>query len=361
MKYSSAKNNSHNLKSLIKIIKKILRWFLLGFILFFLLNTLKDHADDVASIQITSAGWGYLGLSLFVTLLAHIWSGWVWTWILLEFNQPVPVFWALRIYLTTNMAKYIPGNVWHFYGRIYSLTKVGISGNVATVTVLLEPLLMAASALIITLMGTLGYFQNISPNGLEVGGFNFSSTLITVGKFLALAGVMLGIHPSILNPLVKFLGKAKLKKKKKSGENPGDYPGDTLNIQPGKLERYPLLPLIGEMGFLALRGSGFLLAMLAMMSPMDSLNLSSVFSALLALGAFSFAWLLGLVVPGAPGGIGIFEATAIALLQNYFTPGVLIGSIAFYRLISVLAEAIGGASAWLIDKYIIKESNQSKI
>jgi len=346
------------IKRLIKPLKSYLRWVILGTILFFLLTTLKNHADEVASIQITATGWGYLGLSLVVTLFAHIWSGWVWTWILLEFNQSVPVFWALRIYLTTNMAKYIPGNVWHFYGRISSITKIGVSGNVATVSVLLEPLLMAAAALIITLLGTFGLWSGTSQNGLEIGNYNVSLTLLQISKVLGLTGVLIGVHPRILNPLIKFLGKSKLKKNQKSIENNGDKP---LNLNPGKLQRYPLLPLVGELGFLLLRGSGFLLAMIAMMSPIHSLNLSSVFSALLALGAFSFAWLLGLVVPGAPGGIGIFEATAIALLQNYFTPGVLIGSIAFYRLISVLAEAIGGAISWVIEKYMVSPSNYPKV
>lgn len=92
--------------------------------------------------------------------------------------------------------------------------------------------------------------------------------------------------------------------------------------------------------------------MLAMLQPLDSFNLATLISSgFLVLSAFSFAWLLGLVLPGAPGGIGIFEATAIALLQNNFPPGILLGAIAFYRLISLAAEAIGGASAWLIEKY----------
>lgn len=360
MKFRANGQNSEIINPVIKIIKSSLRWVILGAILFFLLTTLKNHADEVASIQINSGGWGYLGLSLLVTMLAHIWSAWVWTWILLEFDRPVPIFWALGMYLTTNMAKYAPGNVWHFYGRIITLMKVGVSGNVAAVTVLLEPLLMAAAALIFTLIGSFGLLQTTLANGLTIGTYNFSYTFLQTGKGLGLVAVLLGIHPLILNPLIKFLGKGKFNKKKKLPDRFGENHSPTLNLQPVKLHRYPWLPLIGEMGFLALRGSGFLLVMLAMMYPLYSLTLSSIFSALLALGAFSFAWLLGLVVPGAPGGIGIFEATAIALLQNHFTPGVLIGSIAFYRLISVLAEAIAGAIAWLMQKYIITDSNPGK-
>ncbi|KOR33731.1 hypothetical protein AM228_28130 [Planktothricoides sp. SR001] len=347
----------------IKIFSKYVRWLIFGAGLFFLIITFKQHALEVGSLKITALGWVDLGLSLIVTLLAHIWSGWVWTWILREFNQPVPVFWALRIYLTTNMAKYIPGNVWHFYGRILTINQIGVPGNVATVSVLLEPLLMAAAALIMALLGSFAPLQNTSAHGLEIGAYKFSQTVIQIGKILGLTGVLLGVHPVILNPLVKFLGKGKLKNQRKkhhpapkfTRKITAESDKDSLNslrLEPGQLQRYPLVPLIGELGFLWLRGSGFLLAMLAMLQPLDSFNLSTLMkSGFLVLSAFSFAWLLGLVLPGAPGGIGIFEATAIALLQNNFPPGILLGAIAFYRLISLAAEAIGGASAWLIEKY----------
>jgi len=65
----------------------------------------------------------------------------------------------------------------------------------------------------------------------------------------------------------------------------------------------------------------------------------------LLLGAFSFAWLLGLIVPGAPGGLGVFEATAITFESKLFS-GLVISAIALYRLV-ILAEAAGAGLAWL--------------
>ena len=109
-----------------------------------------------------------------------------------------------------------------------------------------------------------------------------------------------------------------------------------------KLERYPLLPLLGEMGFVGLRGAGFLCTLL----PFTSISLEQVPG---LLSAFSVAWLLGLILPGAPGGIGVFEATAIALLDGQYSPALLLSSVAFYRLISILAEAAGAGLAWIID------------
>ena len=71
---------------------------------------------------------------------------------------------------------------------------------------------------------------------------------------------------------------------------------------------------------------------------------------LLIFSAFSFAWLLGLVVPGAPGGVGVFEATALALLEQKFAPAIVLSAVAFYRLISVLAETFAAGLAWLKQK-----------
>ncbi len=99
-------------------------------------------------------------------------------------------------------------------------------------------------------------------------------------------------------------------------------------------------PLLGELGFLGLRGLGFCLTLLAL-APIAWDQLPTVIS------AFSFAWLLGLIVPGAPGGLGIFEATAIALLGQYYSPGILLSTVALYRLISVLAETLGAGLVWL--------------
>ena len=97
------------------------------------------------------------------------------------------------------------------------------------------------------------------------------------------------------------------------------------------------------MGFLLIRGLGFLWA-IATLTPID------ISSIPLLLSAFSFAWLLGLVVPGAPGGLGVFEATAIALLDSTYEPAIILSTVALYRVISILAEAIGALLAWLWQK-----------
>ncbi|MDZ8050517.1 MAG: lysylphosphatidylglycerol synthase domain-containing protein [Aulosira sp. ZfuVER01] len=301
--------------------KKILRWMILGGTLFFLGKALKDHWLEVINIQIDAMGWAILAIATGVTLLAHTWAGWIWTWVLHELNQPVQSLEFIQVYLKTNVAKYLPGNVWHHYGRIIAAKNATGSIGAATLSVVLEPLLMAAAALIIIVLF-----------GTEFAVAN-TNIVWQILQFLCLAGILCALHPWFLNPVIRFVQRLKAKKLEKDSNS-------SFNL---KIERYPLRPLLGELGFLGLRGTGFILTLFAL----GPLNASQI---PLLLGAFSFAWLLGFVVPGAPGGLGVFEATAIALLQHHFPAALVISAIALYRLISIIAETAGAALAWLDER-----------
>jgi len=257
-------------------------------------------------------GWRLLAIALLTTLFAHIWAGFVWGWTLEELGQSTSAPWSIRTYLTTNIAKYLPGNVWHFYGRVWAAKDAGVPLAIAIVSVVLEPLLMAASALMVGLIG------------IRQGGWGLQ--VVSLAIALAL------VHPRILNPILH-----KLSRKKASGQD--EMAAEAQQVEQIGLRRYPIKPFLGELIFLGLRGLGFLWIVLAF-APIPPGQILPVFS------AFSFAWLLGLVVPGAPGGIGVFETTAIALLPAQLTPAVILSSVACYRLVSTLAEALGAAGGW---------------
>lgn len=295
-------------KGVLSKFKPYLRWCILGGTLFFIMKAFKDNWQEVAAVRIDGVGMLLLVAALSVTLISHVWAGWVWLWILGEFNQVVDRGWGIRVFLKTNIAKYLPGNFWHFWGRIQASSEAGIPAGVAILSVLLEPLLMAADGLLIGVAGS----------SVEYGEL----------QILGLVGILVGIHPKILNPVVKFVGRVKLK-----GER--NALGEDL-----KIKRYPLLPLVGEILFIGLRGCGFLLTLRAL----TSVELGEVPQ---LLSAFCFAYVLGLVVPGAPGGVGVFEATAIALLSHRFPAAILVSAVAFYRLISIGAEASGAGLAWM--------------
>ncbi|MBW4455011.1 MAG: flippase-like domain-containing protein [Nostoc indistinguendum CM1-VF10] len=301
--------------------KKFLRWIILGGTLFFLAKALKDNWIGVTAIRIDGVGWAIIAIATGVTLLAHTWAGWIWTWILQELNQPVSSPQFIQVYLKTNIAKYLPGNIWHHYGRIVAAKNANISAGAATLSVLLEPLLMLAAALIIIVLCS---SQFAAANTIFV---------LQILQLLSLAVVLCAIHPRFLNPVIRFLYKLKAKKSTTSTEQ----------TVPFNLKSYPLRPLLGELGFMLLRATGFILTMFAL----GSLSVDQI---PLLLGAFSCAWLLGFVIPGAPGGLGVFEATAYELLQHHFPSALVFSAIALYRLISILAETAGAALACLDER-----------
>ncbi|NET71650.1 MAG: UPF0104 family protein [Sphaerospermopsis sp. SIO1G2] len=296
--------------------KKFLRWFILGGTLFFVAKTFRNNWLEVSAIRIDAVGWAILIVATSVTLLAHIWAGLIWTWILHEFNQSVSSVKFIQVYLKTNLSKYLPGNVWHYYGRIVVAKNANISPVIATFSVLLEPLLMATAALIVVVLF-----------GSQLAIHN-SSVWIQIFQLIGLLILLTAVHPWVLNPIIVFL--YKLKNKGLQNEPINNF----------SLERYPFLPLLGELIFLGLRGTGFVLTVFALI-PLNFQQIPLLF------GAFSLAWVLGLVIPGAPGGLGVFEATAIAILQHRFPANLIISAIALYRIVSILAETCGAGLASL--------------
>jgi uncharacterized membrane protein YbhN (UPF0104 family) len=282
--------------------KRYGRWGITAAAIAFLLHSLRRHWQEVTTLHLNAVGLSLLVVSLGITLLAHIWSGWVWGWIMQYLQQPISCVWSTLVYLQTNLLKYLPGNVWHFYGRVRALQNKGVSNGPAIVGVVLEPLLMAAAALLLGIATPTRYW-----------GWQLALLLL----------VMLSVHPRVLNPVVQRLSKAKLAKSETYLAEP-----------PPMLRHYPLQPFVGEVGFVVLRGLGFAAIVLAF-TPLELADLPRLIS------LFSLAWLAGLVIPGAPGGLGVFEAIAVTLLQGWLTPGVVLAAVALYRLVSTLAEALG--------------------
>ncbi len=287
-----------------KQLKPFLRGLILAAVLFFLLKTLANHWREVAQIRIDAAGIACLTIALGITLFAHIFAGYVWAWILKLLSYRVSGAWGAKTYLTTNLAKYLPGNIWHFYGRISAATKLRIPVEAATLSILLEPLLMVIAGCLFVLIGS------GSIAWLQIG--------------IAIA-ILIAIHPIFLNPILRQVSKLK--------------PSTSIL----RLEKYPLLPLLGELGFLGLRSIGFVFAVLAL----RTVNWGDL---PLLVTAFSWAWLLGLITPGLPGGIGVFEAVAIAFLSRSFPSGEILAIVALYRLVNTLAETLGAGLAWIDDR-----------
>ncbi|HEY9827718.1 MAG TPA: lysylphosphatidylglycerol synthase domain-containing protein [Stenomitos sp.] len=289
----------------------------------FLGKTLYDHWHEMSSVQITALGWSCLVIATGVTLFAHVWTGWVWGWILQELGQPVSRIWAAQAYLKTNIAKYLPSNLLHLYGRAIAAKDQGVPLAIASLSVLLDTLLMAAS-------------------GLILGLFSIPRDWLPFTVF-GIVCILIGLHPKLLGRLIRRLS-AKLNLHTTEDSSDG--------LRSRMVTRYPAGPLLGEVGFIVLRGIGFVLTVAAL----TPISLSVV---PILISIYSIGWVLGFITPGAPGGLGIFELTVSALLTQQelfhndpgFSVGIAISAVAIHRLISTLAEAIGAVLAWADERW----------
>lgn len=76
----------------------------------------------------------------------------------------------------------------------------------------------------------------------------------------------------------------------------------------------------------------------------------SYFSYGTVIGAFLLSWVVGFIVPGAPGGIGIREAIITFLLAKSVQQESVVISIIIYRFITTIGDLVGFIVAFLFKK-----------
>ena len=69
---------------------------------------------------------------------------------------------------------------------------------------------------------------------------------------------------------------------------------------------------------------------------------------------FSLSWSIGLIIPAAPGGIGVFEGCFLFLIGNDYSQSSLIMSLIIFRFISSCTDLI--LSAPLFFKQVVKRN-----
>ena len=94
---------------------------------------------------------------------------------------------------------------------------------------------------------------------------------------------------------------------------------------------YPYKPLLVEILFVLFRFLGFL-------SCIKAFSISSLISQGELISSFSLAWIVGLIVPAAPGGLGVFESVILFSVGLHFSEGPLLASLLCYRLVSTISD-----------------------
>lgn len=300
----------------------------------FLLAALAGNARQLLQLSLDGQGWCWLLLGVGLSLLSLVANGLAWGVVLRWLGHRPRWAAVVLLFLASNLRKYLPGGVWHLLARLRALRVGGeaeagaapasaallqapLNTRQALVAVLLDPLLMAVAALALVPFG-----------GWQTG----------LGVLCPLA--LLLLLPRWLNPLMERLERQRTRQLQARGLLEADDAPGGLQL-PG----YPWQPLLAELGFVLLRFAGFACCVQAF-----DLSFSLGWGGWLA--GFSLAWTAGLVVPGAPGGLGVFETVLILRLAFAVPEAPLLAVAISYRLITALADLIAAGSAQLDRRWL---------
>jgi glycosyltransferase 2 family protein len=229
------------------------------------------------------AAWVFLVALVFVYLLANVLQANAWWHLLLGFGAERSRGWGVKLYGITQLAKYVPGNIFHLAGR----QAMGMADGV--------PVWPLAKAVV-----------------WELGMLSFTGA--TFG-FLAL--------PWLVHELPVWAA----------------ITAFTLAIA---IAGFGLLRFFGprfarafgsQLLFLAICGLIFV-ALVALVEG------ESHFNWLPLAGAFVLAWLAGLVTPGAPAGLGVRELVLLFLLKGSIDEANLVLAVVLGRIVTVSGDLL---------------------
>ena len=223
----------------------------------------------------------------------------------------------IGVYIFTNSLKYIPGGIWHFIER-YNFLKKNIKPKIALYSLLIEPYLMLSSASLL-----ISFFLFYNPIY-----FLFIIPTILLNKKLVY--YILSRLESLKNNTINIV-KVNISRKK-------------FDIEVNIKTFFPSQAILIEMIFILFKFLGFIFCFNIFNQEIYS-NIYPIFI------IFCLSWSIGLIIPAAPGGIGVFEACFIFLSRNNYSESALIMSLIYFRIISTLTD-LSLSAPFLWKKYI---------
>jgi hypothetical protein len=246
-------------------------------------HKLWKQSGHIAEIQIDEQFLLLIALLSLIYGLTNFLLARAW-WLLLKcFNDVTAWKWAVKTYGISQLAKYVPGNVFQFAGRQALGVAEGLSGKSMAKSAVVEIALLAISG----------------------------ATLASLTLSLVYAGLQ-----NFIGPLVSF-----------------------------SLAVMVIIAIYAWRGWLLVHA--YLLQLLFFVSAgiIFVLTLNAIHPGLIGVseapivtGAFVLSWLIGFLTPGAPAGIGIRELVLTIVLNNMIGATDLILAVALSRLITMLGD-----------------------
>jgi glycosyltransferase 2 family protein len=261
----------------------------------------------VGQLHISSPAWLVVSVALYA--VSHPTTGLAWPLALRQLGEPVPILVGLRIGLTAQVGKYLPGSIAHYVGRGGLARVAGIPLRASGLSTALELTSCLAGGLIILVAMVL-----IDPRPVaSMPILDFMAIAIALALLTAAAALAAWVWSRSRNPLV-FVA-----------------PATCL-------------------------AASFALSGLSCFSLLAALDQGHA-SVAAVVGAFTLAWIAGFLVPGAPAGVGIREAVLLAALTPMVGAGPAIACTILHRLMTACVDAVAAllGYTWLASASLSKK------
>ena len=190
--------------------------------------------------------------------------------------------WSLRVYAVTQIAKYLPGNIFQFAGRQAIGASAGISHKILLKSSLWEIILLALAA------GS--FFPALAYKFLPM------SKSVAFGGFCILALILVAVAIFVAPKLLSWAA--------------ANYAGQVISSS------------VIFAGVYVLAGG----------------EIATGFDMLILMAGFALSWLAGLLTPGAPAGIGVREAALLFFLSGLASPGVILTAALLGRIVTTVGD-----------------------
>lgn len=250
----------------------------------FVAHRLHAYWLEIEFSRLTASAWFFLALFAAIYGLSNLLLASAWHCLLGLLEVSVSRAWAMKAYAISQLAKYLPGNIFHFAGR----QALGMAAGVPSAQ-------LAKSAL------------------WEIG-------LIAVGGSVYGGLVLPLLFPGISSGFGVLLFIASL--------------AVVMLILGRTAGRQAVRAFIWQAAFLAISGGLFmgLLAIISSGSPIAPQLWPTI------AGAYVVAWLAGLVAIGAPAGVGVREMVVLLLLKNVVADVDLLLAVVLGRFVTVTGD-----------------------
>ena len=250
------------------------------------------------------------GINLFLSFLFCILSiylnAYAWKYIVKWFGKEFKSNNLVSFYVLTNILKYVPGGVWHFVERFNFIKKIS-NPQIALYSTLIEPYFMLSGSFLLASLG-----------------------LIFSPIYFFLIFPLVFLNRKLIYLVLKRIGSLKGKVFEVLRlPNSKDQFEERINI----ISFFPTRALILEIGFVLSKFIGFYICL-------NTLYISNTLNSIFLLVIFSLSWALGLVVPTAPGGVGVFEACFLFFVGKSIPQNIILICLIYFRVISTSADLL---------------------